>query len=202
MTPALRAFVESRLIQKAETQARMQAQTDELKAQVKRLTPETSSVRPSTQQPHARPAAKPKSKTKTKTPRGGPNGHYRTIPRAGHWRIENSQHDVLDQTFAEDASRIRTGTAPELSTSIRRMALNIFALRVPWKHRRCSTSANDNRQIQTRPAWLGNTHHRNEARQRLEYMTLESSVLHDRLRRQSWEQRRREVDDSLGQAPT
>jgi sigma54-dependent transcription regulator len=33
--------------------------------------------------------------------------------------------DVLDVTFAEDASRIRRGNSPELSGSIRRMALNI-----------------------------------------------------------------------------
>ena len=44
----------------------------------------------------------------------------------GHWAIENSQHHVLDVTFAEDASRIRSGTAPENSASIRRMALNIL----------------------------------------------------------------------------
>jgi predicted transposase YbfD/YdcC len=44
----------------------------------------------------------------------------------GHWSIENSQHHVLDVTFAEDASRIRTGTAPEISASIRRMALNVL----------------------------------------------------------------------------
>ena len=44
----------------------------------------------------------------------------------GHWGIENSQHHVLDVTFAEDASRIRSGTAPEISASIRRMALNIL----------------------------------------------------------------------------
>ena len=44
----------------------------------------------------------------------------------GHWSIENSQHHVLDVTFAEDASRIRSGTAPEISASIRRMALNVL----------------------------------------------------------------------------
>ena len=44
----------------------------------------------------------------------------------GHWAIENSQHYVLDVTFAEDSSRIRSGTAPEISASIRRMALNIL----------------------------------------------------------------------------
>jgi predicted transposase YbfD/YdcC len=43
-----------------------------------------------------------------------------------HWKIENSQHYVLDVTFSEDASRIRKGSAPEVSASLRRMALNIL----------------------------------------------------------------------------
>lgn len=46
----------------------------------------------------------------------------------GHWGIENRQHWVLDVTFAEDASRIRQGTAPEISAAFRRMALNILQL--------------------------------------------------------------------------
>ena len=50
-------------------------------------------------------------------------GHIR-----GHWSIENSQHHVLDVTFAEDASRIRQGSAPEISSAIRRMSLNILQL--------------------------------------------------------------------------
>lgn len=44
----------------------------------------------------------------------------------GHWAIENSQHWVLDVTFAEDASRIRMGSSPEISAAFRRMALNIL----------------------------------------------------------------------------
>lgn len=44
----------------------------------------------------------------------------------GHWAIETSLHHVLDVTFTEDASRIRRGTAPEISASIRRLALNIL----------------------------------------------------------------------------
>lgn len=44
----------------------------------------------------------------------------------GHWAIENSQHYVLDVTFAEDASRIRAGNSPEVSAAFRRMALNIL----------------------------------------------------------------------------
>ena len=43
-----------------------------------------------------------------------------------HWSIENSQHWVLDVTFAEDASRIRTGFAPEIASMFRRLALTIL----------------------------------------------------------------------------
>lgn len=44
----------------------------------------------------------------------------------GHWGIENREHWILDVTFSEDASRIRQGTAPEISAALRRMALNIL----------------------------------------------------------------------------
>jgi predicted transposase YbfD/YdcC len=44
----------------------------------------------------------------------------------GHWRIENSQHWILDVTFAEDASRIRKGSSVEISAALRRLALNIL----------------------------------------------------------------------------
>jgi predicted transposase YbfD/YdcC len=43
-----------------------------------------------------------------------------------HWKIENSEHYVLDVTFTEDASRIRVGNSPEISAAFRRMALNIL----------------------------------------------------------------------------
>lgn len=43
-----------------------------------------------------------------------------------HWSIENSQHHVLDVTFTEDASRIRKGNGPEISSVFRRLALNIL----------------------------------------------------------------------------
>ena len=43
-----------------------------------------------------------------------------------HWKIENSQHYILDVAFAEDASRIRKGTAPDIAAGFRRMALNIL----------------------------------------------------------------------------
>jgi predicted transposase YbfD/YdcC len=43
-----------------------------------------------------------------------------------HWKIENNVHWVLDVTFGEDSSRIRTGTAPELASVFRRIALTIL----------------------------------------------------------------------------
>lgn len=43
-----------------------------------------------------------------------------------HWRIETSQHHVLDVTFAEDGSRIRTKSSPEIASAFRRLALNIL----------------------------------------------------------------------------
>jgi predicted transposase YbfD/YdcC len=43
-----------------------------------------------------------------------------------HWGIESSQHHVLDVTFTEDASRIRKGSGPEITSVFRRLALNIL----------------------------------------------------------------------------
>jgi len=41
-----------------------------------------------------------------------------------HWGIENSLHWTLDVTFNEDASRVRTGHAPQNLALLRRIALN------------------------------------------------------------------------------
>lgn len=43
-----------------------------------------------------------------------------------HWSTENQQHHILDVTFKEDSSRIRTGTGPEISSVFRRLALSIL----------------------------------------------------------------------------
>ncbi|MDX1964623.1 MAG: ISAs1 family transposase [Pirellulales bacterium] len=43
-----------------------------------------------------------------------------------HWKIENSQHHVLDVTFTEDDSRIRKHAGPEITAAFRRLALNIL----------------------------------------------------------------------------
>jgi transposase len=73
MTPAVRVFVESLLVQMAD----MRAEIEDLKTQVQRLTPQNSSLPPSTQHPHARPTPKPKTKSKKK--RGGQKGHRRAV---------------------------------------------------------------------------------------------------------------------------
>ncbi len=43
-----------------------------------------------------------------------------------HWSTEKQQHYILDVTFSEDASRIRKGTAPEISSAFRRLSLGIL----------------------------------------------------------------------------
>ena len=42
------------------------------------------------------------------------------------WGVENSLHWVLDVTFREDDSRIRTGYAPENFNIVRQLAINLL----------------------------------------------------------------------------
>jgi predicted transposase YbfD/YdcC len=44
-----------------------------------------------------------------------------------HWTIENGLHWVRDVTFAEDASQLRTGTAPQVMSSLRNLAIGVLS---------------------------------------------------------------------------
>ncbi|MCI0385681.1 ISAs1 family transposase [Streptomyces sp. CNQ085] len=46
----------------------------------------------------------------------------------GHWAIENREHQVRDVTFGEDASRVRTGSAPRAMASLRNLAIGVLRL--------------------------------------------------------------------------
>jgi predicted transposase YbfD/YdcC len=56
--------------------------------------------------------------------------HPHTIARyiRGHWHIENKLHWIRDTTYAEDTSRVRTGTAPHLMASLRNLAISALRL--------------------------------------------------------------------------
>ena len=45
----------------------------------------------------------------------------------GHWMIENGLHWVRDVTFAEGASQLRTGAAPQVMASLRNLAIGCSA---------------------------------------------------------------------------
>jgi predicted transposase YbfD/YdcC len=47
----------------------------------------------------------------------------------GHWAIENRVHHVRDTTFAEDASQVRTGTAPRVMATLRNVAIGVIRTR-------------------------------------------------------------------------
>ena len=46
----------------------------------------------------------------------------------GHWGIENRLHYVRDVTLGEDASRIRSGSAPEVMAALRNAAITLLRL--------------------------------------------------------------------------
>jgi predicted transposase YbfD/YdcC len=47
----------------------------------------------------------------------------------GHWGIENRSHYVRDVSMGEDASRIRTGAAPQIMAAFRNAAIGFLRCR-------------------------------------------------------------------------
>jgi hypothetical protein len=45
-----------------------------------------------------------------------------------HWHVENRLHWVRDCSWHEDASQLRTGTAPRALSTFRNLAINAFRL--------------------------------------------------------------------------
>ncbi len=54
------------------------------------------------------------------------NANVTLTTTRSHWSVENSLHWVLDVTFREDDSRIRTGNSPQNMVLLRHLALNIL----------------------------------------------------------------------------
>ena len=46
----------------------------------------------------------------------------------GHWGIENRSHSVRDVTMGEDASRVRTGSGPQVLAAFRNAAIGWLRL--------------------------------------------------------------------------
>ena len=46
----------------------------------------------------------------------------------GHWGIENGLHYVRDVSMKEDASQIRTGSAPEVMAALRNVVIALLRL--------------------------------------------------------------------------
>jgi predicted transposase YbfD/YdcC len=46
-----------------------------------------------------------------------------------HWSVENKQHDVLDVTFDEDRSQIRSLNGPMVMTCLRRAAISLLRIK-------------------------------------------------------------------------
>lgn len=70
----------------------------------------------------------------------------------GHWRIENRLHYVRDVTLGEDASRVRSGAAPEVLAALRNAMLTLL------RHAGVRNVADTLRAITwqaTAPRWLG-----------------------------------------------
>jgi len=62
----------------------------------------------------------------TSVPRAMANASQLLGWARGHWSIENGSHYVRDVTLGEDASRIRTGSGPEVMAALRNLAVGFL----------------------------------------------------------------------------
>ncbi len=62
----------------------------------------------------------------TSVPREKANAAKLLLWWRDHWKLENQLHYVRDVTLGEDASRIRTGNAPENLASVRNAAIGLL----------------------------------------------------------------------------
>lgn len=46
----------------------------------------------------------------------------------GHWAVENKLHYIRDVAYAEDASRVRTGHAPQIMATLRNTTISLLRL--------------------------------------------------------------------------
>lgn len=75
----------------------------------------------------------------------------------GHWAIENKIHHVRDTTFDEDASQVRTGTAPQVMATLRNIAIGVIRTLNPGPNIAAATRSLG-RRTQTLLDLLDNTH--------------------------------------------
>lgn len=59
--------------------------------------------------------------------------HLATYIR-GHWGVENRSHYVRDRTFDEDRCQVRTGSGPQVLTTLRNLAISMLRLRGGFKN--------------------------------------------------------------------
>ncbi|MGY1900749.1 ISAs1 family transposase [Nocardia gipuzkoensis] len=66
----------------------------------------------------------------------------------GHWAIENLLHWVREVVFAEDYSRVRTGSAPQVMATLRNTAISLLRL---TGHTNIAAALRHNAQYHHRP---------------------------------------------------
>lgn len=86
-----------------------------------------SCYRPITKHPIWRRRFLRKTPVENAPPTAASSADLLTIIRS-HWHIENSSHYVRDVTFQEDASRIRSGAAPQVMATMRNLSIGIMRL--------------------------------------------------------------------------